>query len=138
MICYLDSSIILRKILGQDDSLEEWRSIETAVSSELAEIECLRVVDRMRINGMLSEKASATQRKNVYAVLEAVALVPISRQIVQSSSRPLPAVVGTLDAIHLSTALMLRDSELPALVFCTHDKQLTRAAQALGMSCLGV
>ena len=40
MIAYLDSSVLLRVILGQRNALKEWRSIEQGVASALVEVEC--------------------------------------------------------------------------------------------------
>ena len=49
MIVYLDSSVLLRVILGQRNALKEWRSIEQGVASALVEVECLRTLDRVRL-----------------------------------------------------------------------------------------
>ncbi len=49
MIAYVDSSVLLRIVLGQPGALHKWRAIKTAVSSRLAEVECLRALDRLRL-----------------------------------------------------------------------------------------
>jgi hypothetical protein len=49
----------------------------------------------------------------------------------------MPTAVKTLDAIHLASALLLRERRTPALVFATHDPQQLRAARALGFEYLG-
>ncbi len=46
MKVYLDSSVELRVILGEPDVLRAWSRITTAVASEIARVECLRVLDR--------------------------------------------------------------------------------------------
>jgi hypothetical protein len=46
--------------------------------------------------------------------------------------------LGTLDALHVATALLWRDGRTPDLVFATHDRQQARAARALGFEVLGV
>ena len=55
----------------------------------------------------------------------------------QRASETFPTVVGTLDAIHLATALAVREVE-PIDLLLTHDAQLGTAARSLGFSVLGV
>lgn len=52
MIAYLDSSVLLRVILGQANALREWSAIEGGVVSALVEVECLRTLDRLRVVGI--------------------------------------------------------------------------------------
>ena len=51
MIAYLDASVLLRVVLGQPNKLKEWSQIEAAVASALVEVECLRMLDRLRLRG---------------------------------------------------------------------------------------
>lgn len=43
-------------------------------------------------------------------------------------------VVGTLEAIHLASALLFQERRNTAMVFATHDTQQARAATALGLT----
>ncbi len=43
-----------------------------------------------------------------------------------------------LDAIHLTTALMLRERRDVSVIFATHDSRQATAAYALGFSVAGV
>lgn len=45
--------------------------------------------------------------------------------------------VGTLDALHLATALAVR-AQVPSMVLATHDRELGLAATAMGFNVLGV
>ena len=47
MIVYVDASVVLRLVLGEPNQLPEWPRIESAVASALAEVECLRTLDRL-------------------------------------------------------------------------------------------
>jgi hypothetical protein len=47
-------------------------------------------------------------------------------------------VVKTLDALHLASAMLLRERHGLTLVFATHDPQQARAARGLGFECVGV
>jgi predicted nucleic acid-binding protein len=46
--------------------------------------------------------------------------------------------LGTLDAIHLATAIAWRDSSDASLVMATHDKALAVAARSVGLQVIGV
>ena len=52
MITYLDSSVILDRIVDAPGAAELWRSIEGAVTSVISETECLRTMDRFRLAGV--------------------------------------------------------------------------------------
>lgn len=47
-------------------------------------------------------------------------------------------LIGTLDALHLATALVLAPLLDAPLHFATHDAQLARCARASGLSVVGV
>ena len=49
MIAYIDSSVILRMVLGQPDRLREWNTLRLGVGSALVEVECLKTLDRLKI-----------------------------------------------------------------------------------------
>ena len=58
-IAYVDSSVILRAVLGQAERLPEWNRITKGIVSRLAEVECMRTIDRLRIAGTLTMEESA-------------------------------------------------------------------------------
>ena len=68
MIAYLDSSVLLRKVLRQPGSLREWPAVRTGVASALAETECLRTLDRLRLRAGLSDRELARRRQTVFRV----------------------------------------------------------------------
>lgn len=49
----------------------------------------------------------------------------------------MPTVLGTLDAIHLVTALLVVESRHVQLAFLTHDDQLATGAHAVGLEVVG-
>ncbi|HYT32815.1 MAG TPA: type II toxin-antitoxin system VapC family toxin [Thermoanaerobaculia bacterium] len=137
MIVYLDSSVLLRVVLGQAGSLREWRSIDRAVASELVEVESLRTLDRLRLAERLPDEQIASRREAVYRLLESVEIVEPNRSVLQRASQPLPTSLGTLDAIHLATALLWREKTGTDLAMATHDDALATAARASGLRVLG-
>jgi len=55
-----------------------------------------------------------------------------------ASSEPTPMPLGTLDAMHLATALIWRDRVGPLPAIATHDSMLGTAALAFGFDVLGI
>ena len=138
MIAYLDSSVILRVLLGQPGGLAEWKSIVLGVTSDLAEVECLRTIDRLRVLGALSLDQAAAQREAIYRTMEALETVQVSSAVLRRASHASPTPLGTLDAIHLATADMWREERGKALLMATHDRALALAARASGFRVIGI
>ncbi len=138
MIAYLDSSVVLRVVLGQRGSLREWKTVETGVASALLEVECLRTLDRLRLLEGIAEGEIARRREAVYRIVEALTLVEPTRPVLARAAQPLPVVLGTLDAIHLATALLWRERSTRDLVMATHDAALGLAARAVGFRVIGI
>lgn len=136
MISYVDASVVLRIIHGETGRLDTWREL-TPVSSELIRVECLRVVDRTRLAFGLDSATTAGRRAEVLALLQTFTLAPISVPVLERAADPFPTALGSLDAIHLATALRLRE-EYPDLEFATHDAELALAARSVGFVVSGV
>jgi predicted nucleic acid-binding protein len=138
LIAYVDSSALLRVILGRPDRLAEWPAIDEAVASELIEVECLRTLDRLRVLGKLTDEEVSVRRDAVYRVLDEFHLVGLGRAVLARASHPFPTLLGTLDALHLATALLWRETVRSDLVVATHDTHLAAAARASGLPVVGV
>jgi len=137
VICYLDSSVLLRLVLGQPDALSEWDEVERGVASRLVEVECLRTLDRLRLTESLQDREIAVRREAVYRILDAVEIVELTRPVLARASQPMPTALGTLDAIHLSAALLWGERTDARLVMATHDQALARASRASGFRVIG-
>jgi predicted nucleic acid-binding protein len=137
LITYLDSSVVLRIVLGAAP-LAGWKDIEHSISSSLLRLECLRTLERLRLAEKKPPELIAIRKKTVEDLMSAVDLFDITSGIVRRAGERFSAPLKTLDAIHLATALVLRDERQENLAFATHDKQLGRAASALGFEVLGV
>lgn len=103
------------------------------VASALVEVESLRTLDRLRLAEDLGEQELARRREAVYRILETLEVVEPTRPILVRAAQPLPVLLGTLDAIHLATALAWREATEADLAFATHDARLATAARALGL-----
>ncbi|MDL2335896.1 MAG: type II toxin-antitoxin system VapC family toxin [Chloroflexota bacterium] len=136
MTTYVDASVLLAVVLGEPGAMADWPSL-TPISSELIRVECLRVIDRAHISQRLSDEASARYRGDILEALSSFRLVSVSSAILQRAADPFPTALGSLDAIHLATALELRD-DITGLALATHDRELAIAAGAVGFVVTGV
>lgn len=137
MTAYVDASILLRVALGQPDALPEWRQIDEGVASALVMTECLRTLDRLRLRAGLSDVEVAIRRATLLALVGSLELVEIDSVVLERAAQPMPTELGTLDAIHLATALLWRDLTRIELIMATHDTALALGAQAHGLHVVG-
>jgi uncharacterized protein len=137
MIAYVDSSVVLRLALGQANALSEWRQIDRGVSSALISTESLRTLDRMRIRADLSDVEVATRRATILNLIDSLELIEIDRVVLDRAAQPMPTELGTLDAIHLASALLWKEAMEIDPALATHDGALGLAARAYGFTVLG-
>ena len=109
MIAYVDASVLLRVALGQRDSLPEWSSIERGVSSALVTVESLRTLDRLRPRVKLADSEVAARRAKILELIASLEVVDIDSVVLDRAAQPMPTELGTLDAIHLATALLWKE-----------------------------
>ena len=138
MIAYVDASVVLRVALGQPDALPEWSLIQQGVSSALVTTESLRTLDRLRLHAGLADAEVASRRATILALIASLELVDVEEAVLERAAQPMPTALGTLDAIHLATALLWKEMTRADLVMATHDGALALGAQAHGLSVVGV
>ena len=136
MTTYVDASVLLRVIQGAPDALASWPELEP-VASELIRVECLRTIDRARASHAVDDSTASEHRASVLTALATFGLAQLTQEVLQRAADPFPTSLGTLDAIHLATALAIRH-EQPALTFATHVRELATAARAVGFEVYGV
>lgn len=122
---YLDSSAAVKLIVEESGSgaLRRWIAAEDPdfVSSDLLRVEVLRATRRH------SPEAVAAARE----VLQAVTLLPLTADLCQDAGMVDPAVLRSLDALHLAAALSLGD-DLTAVI--TYDEGLAQGCRAYGLA----
>jgi predicted nucleic acid-binding protein len=138
MSAYIDTSALLRLVLREAGALEELRSYDGLVSSELIAVESCRTIDRLRLQGALTIEEAADRLRVVTEWLEAIDLVLLRAPVLNRASEPLPMPLGTLDAVHLATALIWRDRMGSISIVATHDTALGLAARAFGFEVRGI
>jgi predicted nucleic acid-binding protein len=138
VIAYIDTSALLRIILREPGALDDLRSYDALVSSELIAIESARTIDRLRLQGSLTTQEAAVRLRTVNEWLEAIDLVLLRPAVLSRASEPMPMPLGTFDALHLATALIWRDRMGPLPTMATHDAALGLASQAFGFEVRGI
>lgn len=136
MIAYVDTSVLLRVVLGEPGVLREWKKLDRAISSELIRVECRRTIDRARIVLHLPEEEVAERRALADEWVDSFDLVRLDHTILERAAEPFPTLLRTPDALHLASGLAAR-SRHAGLVFATHDRELGIAARAVGFRVLG-
>ncbi|MEY4512880.1 MAG: hypothetical protein RLZZ450_5002 [Pseudomonadota bacterium] len=137
MNAYVDTSVVLRIVLGEPKPLREWGKIESALSSDLIRVEALRSIDRARVLLQLDDAEVAERRAAVLELLSTFRLARVERRVLERAADPFPTLLRTLDAIHLATADLIRRT-VKDLVFATHDRELGTAARAIGLRVIGI
>ncbi|MBI4212081.1 MAG: type II toxin-antitoxin system VapC family toxin [Deltaproteobacteria bacterium] len=137
MMCYLDSSVVLRKVFGEPKPLREWKNIKQAFSSRLLRIECLRTIDRLRALHQLSSEEVAERLVALQGMLSHIGILPLSNRVQDRAEQAFSLPLGTLDSLHLASAMLWR-SHGNDFVFATHDEQLGIAAKAEGFKVIGI
>ena len=137
MTTYLDSSVVLRILLGAPGALTGWKAMQPVMSSALIEVECLRTLDRLRLVDKISPEEIAVRREWVYHFVSRIDIVDVTAFVLARAAQPLPVPLKTLDAIHLATAMLWREAEEDELVIATHDEALSVAARAVGFKVVG-
>lgn len=138
-IGYLDSSVLLRNVLEESGSRIDLGRYDTLLSSRLIRIESFRVVHRLFTAGMIDAELTSRIHLRLRSAFEGVSLIEMSEHILAQSEGTYPLPVGSLDAIHLASAVALRNLRAyGGIEILTHDSQLGRCAQALGFSVVGL
>jgi predicted nucleic acid-binding protein len=138
VIAYVDTSALLRIVLREPGALDDLRSYDALLSSEIIAVESARTIDRLRLQGLLTTEEAAARTRIVNDWLEAIDLVLLRPSVLSRASEPMPMPLGTLDALHLATALIWRDRMGPVATMATHDTALGLAARAFGFEVRGI
>src|SRR6266545_969431 len=121
---YLDTSAFMKLITPEAESLAlqlYLRSRALRVSSGLLRTEALRAAMRV------SQEHVAKVRRQ----LRRVALIDVCREVMEQASTLAPAILRSLDAIHVASALSLGD-DLGELV--AYDDRIVAAAKGQGLA----
>ena len=122
-VLYVDTSAFLKTVWDEAESvaLSGFIGNRVTVSSNLLAVEARRSTLRV----------AETMLPRTDLVLADVRLIAVTDTVLESAGRLPDPVLRTLHAIHLATALLIRD-DVEALV--TYDTRLAAAARANGLT----
>jgi len=124
-VIYLDSSAILKLVRAEAESaaLGDWlagRSKTRVLTSELGRVEVLRAARRVG-EAVVAE---------AHTVIGDIDLIPLDRRVQDLACEFGTPMLRTLDALHLASALLVRE-ELTD--FVAYDRRLSAVAEAAGL-----
>lgn len=126
-IAYIDSSALLKLIVREDETsaLEaDLAERDGLVTSALAVVECRRALRRAGPKRLLQQADE---------VFDSVYVVELTRPILERAAALEPALLRSLDAIHVATALSVGE---PGLELLTYDDRMAEGARAGGLRVL--
>jgi predicted nucleic acid-binding protein len=121
---YLDTSVALAHLLGEDVSPPEEIWEESLVSSRLLAYELWNRLEAMGLRGSHSSEARE--------ILGRVATLELVEPILGRAMEGFPSPVRTLDALHLASLLFLVEQGVE-IRLASYDQRLNAAADALGI-----
>ena len=124
MLIYVDTSVLLARVLAEDvsppDSLWEKELVSSRLLVYETHVRCHR------------GRGLDQQLADVRLLLGRVRLVEMAPPVLGRALEPFPVPVRTLDAIHLATMEFLaRQGSAPRLA--SYDERLRRAAKSIGI-----
>ena len=124
MAFYIDTSALVKLVVREPEThgLRDWLA-ETPrhpVTCDLARTELLRAVRRVAPDLLVQARM----------VLDLVTITDVTTAVFEAAGRLDPAILRTLDAIHVAAALDLGD-DLEGMV--TYDERLAQAAEQNGI-----
>jgi len=119
---YLDTSVALAHLLAEDRTPPErlWR--EPLIASRLFEYE---LWNRVHARGLSRSHGEETR-----AVIARLAWIELAPQVPARALEPFPLPLRTLDTMHLSSLLFLRERGL-RIELASYDGRMLAAARAL-------
>jgi predicted nucleic acid-binding protein len=121
-VIYLDSSVALAQILGEERSPPESLWEGPVIASRLLEYEVWTTINA---RGLVRSHADETR-----GLINRVAFIELGQHVLARALEPFPIPVRTLDALHLASIEFLRASQ-QSIELATYDDRLAAAARAL-------
>lgn len=121
---YLDSSVVLARLLTEPRNAPATAWNEALISSRLLEYEVWNRIHARDLTRSLGKTAQS--------LLEHIELIELSQNVLARAIDPFPVAIRTLDALHLATIEFVR-GEGHSVQLASFDKRMIAAARALGI-----
>jgi predicted nucleic acid-binding protein len=136
---YAESSAVLAWLLGEPGGAQVRDALSAAelvLSSDLALVECDRVLIRAMVLGAITEAGAADRRAYLNSAAAHWNVLHLDSEVVERARRPFPGEpLRAPDAIHLSAALVAR-GVVPGLRLLSLDRRIRFSGKALGFDLL--
>jgi len=123
-VIYLDTSVALAELLAEDRRPRPSLWEEPLASSRLLEYELW--------TRLHARRAGRSHGDAARELLSRLAFVELAPPVLARALEPFPRPVRTLDALHLATALFLRERR-QEVELATYDERMAEAARAVGI-----
>ncbi len=133
---YLDSSVVLRWLLKDQNALHDFGSWKHAASSFLLEVECVRTLDRLRNENRISAPVYADLLDQFNEFARSLELFHIDTRVLALAKSQYVAPVKTLDAIHIATAQLWQAERAETILLLSHDQKMNLIAKSIGLKTL--
>jgi predicted nucleic acid-binding protein len=140
LTAYVDSSVLLRIVLEQQNPLPEWNAIDVGVVSALVPLEVTRTLERLWLQRELSEMEMHAKAEAAGEMLNRMIVLELDQRVIDVASQSFLKPLATLDSLHLASVLLYRQAQQDdesAIVLTTHDRQLAEVARSLNLHVLG-
>jgi hypothetical protein len=122
---YLDSSVVLARLLAESRRLPDSSWHLPLISSRLLQYE---VWNRLHARALGQGREASAQN-----LLSRIVFVELTPTVLARALKPFPVAVRTLDSLHLATMEYLR-GEGQDIEFAGYDERLLAAASAFGIA----
>lgn len=130
---YIDTSVVLAKLLKEPGGDVSWQKWDPVITSEVFNLEVSRALDRLRLLGRYSEGSLGELTRLFETTKAGLYEIPLTKQVLARASARFPTIISSLDAIHLTSALLWKEATGAMLTFMTNDDQQRKAAAACGL-----
>jgi uncharacterized protein with PIN domain len=132
---YAESSAVLRWLLAEPEQaaiLERLRGADKVVCSRLTLVESRRVIRRAAREARITETEAAGLLSSLALASARWAVLELTRDVAARAEEAFPSEpICTFDAVHLASALVLRQS-VPDLAVLSADARVRANAAQLG------
>lgn len=136
-VLYAESSAVLTWMLGEPNQravLSALAGADVVVTSSLTLLECTRALLRARVAGRISAADERAAAGVFDAAIQTWHILDVSDDVLERAGRPFPREpVRSLDAVHLTSALVLQDN-VGDVQMLSLDDRVRLNASALGMT----
>lgn len=134
---YVDSSVIVRIAFDEPGKVKGLSQFSSLATSELSQVELRRVLDWFRLTAKPTDSQLIEVGDKMETIKKILASLNLTQAVLLRAGHPLPVALGTLDAIHLASALIWQDVVTKPVTMITHDVQLAKASRMMSLEVLG-